>query len=131
MKKIFLGLLLGLATIGFSVQNASSGAFDNGGDGEVTITTNGVPTAAGSLLFNPSTGVAIYGASDVTSFAVAAYHSAVVGKKAGQGYGMAADSNKQWVLDIGPDGDADASEAQLVTADTNAATAFANPWVSI
>lgn len=138
MKKIFLCTLLTIAVSSFLSQSATSAVFDNGATGGVvTITTAGVATATGSLTFDPSTKVRISGGSSATSFAMAAYHTGVVGKKAAQAYGMAADSNKQFVLDISDTGDSAAVGAILVAADTNTATAFpatggtvAN-WVSI
>lgn len=136
MKKTFLYSLLTIAVAGFIASNASAAAFDNGetgGEVSIAVTATGTPTAAGPLTFTPSTKVRISGSSSATSFAMASYHTGVLGKKAAQAYGMAADSNKQFVLDIGPAGVTTYIDPlALVGADTNAATAFTGTaWVSI
>lgn len=133
MKKTILYSLLTIAAAGFVAHSASAAVFDNTAEGgKLTIDCSNVDTTAGNLEFNPSTKVRITGGSDVTSYALSAYHTGVLGKASAQAYGMAADSNKQYVLDIGPDGTTThADPLALVAADTNAATAFAGGWVSI
>lgn len=134
MKKLFLFSIATLAIAGFCANNAfSESTFDNGDTGGlVSIASTNVATAAGPLTFTPSTKVRIVGASDSTSFAMASYHTGVIGKKSAQAYGMAADSNKQFVLDIGPDGVTTYTDPlALVSGDTNAVTAFTANWVSI
>ena len=134
MKKLFIFSIATLAIAGICANNAhSESLFDNGDTGgEVSIASTNVATAAGPLTFTPSTKVRLVGASDDTSFAMASYHTGVIGKTAAQAYGMAADSNKQFVLDIGPDGVTTyVDPLALVSGDTNAATAFTANWVSI
>ena len=132
MKKTFIFSLFTIAVAGFIASYASADSLiDNGATGgDLSIATANVATAAGAVTFTPSTKVRISGGSSAGSFGMASYHTGVVGKKAAQAYGMSADSNKQFVLDISDVGDNDASDAILVIGDTNS-SAFAAPWVSI
>ena len=114
--------VFGLLAMHTNAMASVSVANTNPGD-PVTVTPTNVSGAA-NLVFNPSTNVIIDGDSDETSFAIWGYHSQVLGKSSGQAYGMAADTNKLFFLDI-----SGLSAAPTVTG-TNAAAAF-TAWTTI
>ena len=100
MKRL---LILGIACLGFSASQASAATLDldqsAGGAAAVFTPTTLVPGAV-ALSFTPSAQVVMDGKSVRTSFAINAYHGAVLNKASGQAYGMAADSKKVYFLDI-------------------------------
>ena len=65
----------------------------------ITITANNV-TDAEDIEFQASAQVNFTGVSSETSFAHAAFHTQVIGKKNGRQFGMAADSSSIWWKDI-------------------------------
>lgn len=80
----------------------------NPGDNAVfTPTATGVPGAT-ALDFSPSNNVVMDGTSEETGFLINGYHTAALGKAAGQAYGMTADSNTIWFLVIEEEADATA-----------------------
>ena len=100
MKKT-LFFLVAAAIIGFWSQSNTAQALDmsNGTPGaplDLAVATSGAPNFA----FNPSTNVNIRGTSSPTSFAIYSWHQNVINKKSGQAFGMAADVNKLYFLDI-------------------------------
>lgn len=101
-------IIFGLACLSFWACNASAGtltASQTGPGLELTFTPTStfVPGAA-PLVFTPSAQVNMAAQSVRTSFQLNAYHSAVLGKASGQGYGMAGDSKKVFFIDISPTG---------------------------
>lgn len=108
---------------GGAVTTAANAAANKGKD--VTIDTSNVGGAPALLTFAPSTGVVMSGATDSTSFAIAAHNNNVNQKKAGQQYGMAGDTNKMYFRNI----ETVAAE-YMVSGDTNTATAFAG-WATM
>ena len=102
MKKaryITAGLLF-CALSATSTVYAAGTAVTNANPGEaLTITGTGVPGAK-NVVFTPSTNVNMSADSMATSFAVNGWHDQADQKKNGQAYGMAADSNKMFFLDI-------------------------------
>lgn len=124
MKKILFvaaGLFLCALTIQ-NIANAASLSQPNVG-GPVTVSATNV-SGAKSIVFTPSSNVVMTGVSEKTSWALGAYHTQAMNKKNGQGYGMAADSNKVWFQDI-------SSATTLSITTTTAAAAFGSPWNSM
>lgn len=108
---IAVGLLAGL----FLVQDAS--AFTaNTANGTLSIPSSNVPGAPATLNFNPSTNVILGGNSVSTSFLINGYHTQALAKAAGQGYAMAADSNKMYFVSIEATG---TTAAKVQVAGTN------------
>ena len=125
MKKTFsiaAGLLLCAFTIAGTVHAA---AFSQAADGKVTVSATGVQGAK-DIEFNPSSQVKMSGASVSTSFAIAAYHTQANQKKAGQQYGMAAESNALWFKDISA-----TAVTTLSAQTTNKASAFGTGWYTM
>jgi hypothetical protein len=83
----------------YTISNAIAGTFTSEKGAQITIAADAVPGAQ-PIIFNPSTNVNVDGQSDSTSFAVTAWHEQAEGKSSGQAYGMAADSNKMFFIDI-------------------------------
>ena len=82
----------------------------------VTITTTNVPDSD-TINFQASAQVNFTGVSSPTSFAHAAYHTQVLGKKNGRQFGMATDSSSVFWNDISAAGD-------LLTVDATTSAEF-------
>ena len=67
--------------------------------GVVTVAATAV-AGAQPITFNPSTNVNMDGATSATAFAIDGWHEQAELKTAGQGYGMASDTNKMFFIDI-------------------------------
>ena len=132
MNKIslYLASVLFFSLVALSTNASAVTAVANGTAGaDVTVDCSGTGGAA-NIVFSPSTNVFIDGQSDTTSFAIFGWHSSVVLKASGQGYGMAGDDNKLAFTDI-----SDAAGYAVLTASqsadgTNAVAAFAD-WTTI
>ena len=124
MKKA-LYIICTAALCGFWISNANAVDITQTAAGDpVTLTTANVAGDPG-FTFNPSTGVIMDGESDETSFAISAYHKATINKASGQAYGMAADVNKLFFMDISGD-----SVTATITGTTSTA-AFSGDWVTM
>ena len=112
MKKALL-VLAAIVSMGFiaTTTYAASGEIDQADNGMVTIDCTNMINAgdvAANLEFQPSTNVILSGASSSTSFAAATYHEQVEDKDGGRQYGMAADTNVIFWLNISEDGNGQA-----------------------
>ena len=125
-------LIIGITSLAFWACNASAldltqtdGA---GAEAKFTETATAIPGAA-DLVFKPSTQVVFAGESNKTSFAIDAYHAAVLNKTSGQAYGMAGDSKKVFFCDISTT----AAYSTVQPDGTNAGDAFlaASGWTSM
>lgn len=110
MKKNFYIAAALLAGFLWTTNAQAGDLSQTGGAGtDITfaVTATGIPGAK-ALTFSPSNNVLMNGETDPTGFQVNAYHTAALGKAAGQGYGMTADSNSIWFVaieDVTDDGD--------------------------
>ena len=119
MKKI-LYITAGLLFCALSSTSSVYAAVKNGTPGgvlNIPVTPAGVPGAQ-PIAFTPSTNVNMGADVVSTSFAINAWHDQADQKKNGQAYGMAADSNKMFFLDI-------SGTAATAVSGTNAGAAFA------
>lgn len=121
MKKTLciVGLLFCIITITSTVQASMTQT-----NGVVTITTAGVQGAQ-SIVFNPSSQVVMSGNTVSTSFVIASHHTQANLKKAGQQYGMAADSNSVWFKDIST------ATADVISTATNKNAFTAGTWFTM
>lgn len=82
--------------------SAQAAAITQAGGAGAVVTT-GASGSGGALRFNPSPSVLMAGSSTETTFAIAAGHNQAVGKADGKAFGLAADSNKTYWLELTAD----------------------------
>jgi hypothetical protein len=99
MKKNNFYIAAALFAGSLLATNAQALDLAQGAAGEVASFTVTIPGAK-DLLFSPSNNVVMNGESEETSFQVNGYHTAALGKAAGQAYAMTADSNTMWFFAI-------------------------------
>ena len=114
MKKV-LSILSIIALSMFVTSTVYAAAYTQA-DNVVTVDASTVADAD-DILFQASAQVNFTGVSEATSFAHAAYHTQVIGKKNGRQFGMAADSSSIFWLDISTAGD-------LLTVDATTSAEF-------
>ena len=126
MKKKLLALCACVA-FGMLASNsfAASGDMTRDDTGMITVDTTNMQNAgdiADNITFQPSTNVRMTGLSSSTSFAQAGFHEQVEDKEGGRQFGMGADSNVIYWLNISEDDNGE--DPEVAIADTTAADAF-------